>query len=456
MNKPVSLAELDKLVSLHPFTNLRKHEDKGPVVITRGRGIHVYDDQGREYIEGMAGLWCCSLGFSDERLIEAATRQLNTLPYYHGFAHKTSDIAVRAAADLLALAPGNMARVFFGTSGSDANDTAIKLVRYYNNALGRPTKKKIIARTKGYHGVSIASATLTGLPHLHTGFDLPGPEVVRADCPHHYRFAAPGESEAAFSARLARQLEALIEKEGPENIAAFIAEPVMGAGGVIPPPAGYFDAIQPILRRHDILFIADEVICGFGRTGQMWGSQTYGIAPDIVTCAKALTGGYVPFSATMVSEKVYEPIAEQSARLGTFGHGYTYSSHPLGCAVAVEALKVYRETDIAAQVRAKAPQFQDGLREFLASPIVGEVRGVGLIAAVELVKDKATKESFPPAVGIANHFAERAHAHGLVVRPLGEAVALCPPLVITPAEMAEMLARFARALGDTEKHAQST
>jgi 4-aminobutyrate--pyruvate transaminase len=456
MNKPVSLAELDKLVSLHPFTNLRKHEDKGPVVITRGRGIHVYDDQGREYIEGMAGLWCCSLGFSDERLIEAATRQLNTLPYYHGFAHKTSDIAVRAAADLLALAPGNMARVFFGTSGSDANDTAIKLVRYYNNALGRPTKKKIIARTKGYHGVSIASATLTGLPHLHTGFDLPGPEVVRADCPHHYRYAGRDESERAFSARLARQLEALIEKEGPENIAAFIAEPVMGAGGVIPPPAGYFDAIQPILRRHDILFIADEVICGFGRTGQMWGSQTYGIAPDIVTCAKALTGGYVPFSATMVSEKVYEPIAEQSARLGTFGHGYTYSSHPLGCAVAVEALKVYRETDIAAQVRAKAPQFQDGLREFLASPIVGEVRGVGLIAAVELVKDKATKESFPPAVGIANHFAERAHAHGLVVRPLGEAVALCPPLVITPAEMAEMLARFARALGDTEKHAQST
>ncbi|MGB2815606.1 MAG: aminotransferase [Burkholderiaceae bacterium] len=456
MNKPESLSELDKRVSLHPFTNLRKHEDKGPVVITRGHGIHVYDDQGREYIEGMAGLWCCSLGFSDARLIEAATRQLNTLPYYHGFAHKTSDIAVRAAADLLALAPGNMARVFFGTSGSDANDTAIKLVRYYNNALGRPTKKKIIARTKGYHGVSIASASLTGLPHLHNGFDLPGPDVVRADCPHHYRFAAVDESEQAFSARLARQLEALIEKEGPENIAAFIAEPLMGAGGVIPPPAGYFDAVQPILRRHDILFIADEVICGFARTGEMWGSQTYGITPDIVTCAKALTGGYVPFSATMVSEKVYQPIAEQSARLGTFGHGYTYSSHPLGCAVAVEALKVYRETDILAQVRAKAPRFQDGLREFLASPIVGEVRGVGLIAAVELVKDKATKESFPPAVGVAGYFAERAHAHGLVVRPLGEAVALCPPLVMTPAEMDEMLARFARALRDTEKHVRST
>jgi 4-aminobutyrate--pyruvate transaminase len=454
MNKPASLAELDKLQSIHPFTNLRKHEEKGPVVMTRGRGIYVYDDQGREYLEGMAGLWCASLGFSDERLIAAATRQLNTLPYYHGFAHKTSDVAVLAAADLLALAPGKMARVFFGTSGSDANDTAIKLVRYYNNALGRPTKKKIIARTKGYHGVSVAAATLTGLPHLHTGFDLPGPEVVRTDCPHHYRFAQIGEGEEAFAARLARQLQALIEKEGADNIAAFIAEPVMGAGGVIPPPAGYFDLIQPILKHYDILLIADEVICGFGRTGKMWGSQTYDMEPDIVTCAKALTGGYVPFSATMVSEQVYQPIAEQSARIGMFGHGYTYSSHPLGAAVAIEAMKIYRETDITAQVREKAPQLQDGLRGLLASPIVGEVRGIGLIAAVELVKDKATKESFPATAAVAAHFAERAHAHGLVVRPLGEAIALCPPLVITPAEIDEMLARFTRALRDTEGYVQ--
>jgi 4-aminobutyrate--pyruvate transaminase len=453
MNKPVSLAELDKLVSLHPFTNLRKHEDKGPVVITRGRGIHVYDDQGREYIEGMAGLWCCSLGFSDERLIEAATRQLNTLPYYHGFAHKTSDIAVRAAADLLALAPGNMARVFFGTSGSDANDTAIKLVRYYNNALGRPTKKKIIARTKGYHGVSIATASLTGLPNIHAGFDLPGPGVLHTDCPHHYRHAQPGESEEAFATRLAASLEALIEREGADTIAAFIAEPVMGAGGVIVPPATYFDRVQPILKKHDILLIADEVICGFGRTGQMWGSQTYGLDPDIVVCAKALTGAYVPFSATMVSARVYEPIAEHSARLGTFGHGYTYSAHPLGAAVAIEALKIYRETDIAARVRRLAPQFQDGLRHLAASPIVGEVRGVGLIAAVELVKDKATKAQFPAAAAVGAHFAERAHAHGLIVRPLGDAVALCPPLIIEPGEIDEMLARFTRALRDTESYA---
>jgi 4-aminobutyrate---pyruvate transaminase len=454
VNKPASLAELDRLTSIHPFTNLRKHEERGPVIMTRGRGIYVYDDQGREYLEGMAGLWCASLGFSDARLAAAGARQLATLPYYHGFAHKTTDVAVQAAADLLALAPSKMARVFFGTSGSDANDTAIKLVRYYNNALGRPTKKKIIARTKGYHGVSVAAATLTGLPHLHTGFDLPGPDVVRADCPHHYRFAQIGEGEEAFAARLARQLEALIAHEGADNIAAFIAEPVMGAGGVIPPPSGYFDLIQPILKHHDILLIADEVICGFARTGQMWGSQTYAMEPDIVTCAKALTGGYVPFSATMVSEPIYQTIAEQSARIGTFGHGYTYSAHPVGAAVAVEALKIYRENDIAARVREKAPQFQDGLRALLASPIVGEARGIGLIGAIELVKDKDTREVFPAAAAIAPYFAERAHAHGLVVRPLGDAVALCPPLIIEPAEIDEMLARFTRALRDTESYAR--
>jgi 4-aminobutyrate--pyruvate transaminase len=448
----MNLAELDRRQSLHAYTNLRRHEERGPMIMARGRGIHVYDIDGREYIEGMAGLWCASLGFSNERLIDAATRQLNRLPYYHGFAHKTADVVIEAARDLLALAPGRMARVFFGSSGSDANDTAIKLVRYYNNALGRPDKKKIISRTRGYHGVSIAAASLTGLPHLHTGFDLPGPGVVHADCPHHYRYGAPGESEESFAARLARNLEKLIEREGPETVAAFIAEPVMGAGGVIPPPAGYFDLIQPILAQHDILMIADEVICGFGRTGAMWGSQTYDIEPDIVTCAKALTGGYVPFSATMISQKLYEPIADQSAKIGTFGHGYTYSAHPLGAAVAIEAMKIYREMDVAARVRALSPRLLDGLRALAASPIVGEVRGVGLIAAVELVKDRQTKESFAPAGSAAAHFVERAHAHGLVLRPLGEAVALCPPLSIEPDEIDELLARFARALHDTEAH----
>ena len=453
MNTAATLAELDRLQSIHPHTNLRKHEAKGPVIMTRGRGIHVYDVEGREYIEGMAGLWCASLGFSDERLIAAATKQLNTLPYYHGFAHKTSDVAIEVARDLLAMAPGGMARAFFGTSGSDANDTAIKMVRYYNNALGRPEKKRLVARTRGYHGVSIATASLTGLPNIHAGFDLPGPGVLHADCPHHYRFAAPGESEEAFASRLAASLEALIEREGADTIAAFIAEPVMGAGGVIVPPATYFEKIQPILKRHDILLIADEVICGFGRTGQMWGSQTYGLDPDIVVCAKALTGAYVPFSATMVSERVYEPIAEHSARLGTFGHGYTYSAHPLGAAVAIEAMKIYRETDIPARVRHLSPRFLDGLRALAASPVVGEARGVGLIAAVELVRDKATKAPFPAAAAVGAHFAERAHAHGLVVRALGDSIALCPPLVIEPGEIDEMLVRFGKALRDTESYA---
>jgi len=453
MNIAATLAELDRLQSIHPHTNLRKHEAKGPVIMSRGRGIHVYDVEGREYIEGMAGLWCASLGFSDQRLIAAATRQLNTLPYYHGFAHKTSDVAIEVARDLLAIAPGKMARAFFGTSGSDANDTAIKMVRYYNNALGRPGKKKIVARTRGYHGVSIATASLTGLPNIHAGFDLPGPGVLHTDCPHHYRFAQPGESGEAFATRLAASLEALIEREGAETIAAFIAEPVMGAGGVIVPPATYFDKVRPVLNKHDILLIADEVICGFGRTGQMWGSQTFNLEPDIVVCAKALTGAYVPFSATMVSARVYEPIAEHSAKLGTFGHGYTYSAHPLGAAVAIEALKIYREMDIAARVRRLSPQFQSGLHRLAASPIVGEVRGVGLIAAIELVSDKAAKTPFPAAAAVATHFAERAHAHGLIVRALGDSVALCPPLIIEPGEIDEMLSRFAQALHDTESYA---
>jgi 4-aminobutyrate--pyruvate transaminase len=453
MNSAATLAELDRLQSIHPHTNLRRHEAMGPVIVSRGRGIHVYDVDGREYIEGMAGLWCASLGFSDQRLIAAATKQLNTLPYYHGFAHKTSDVAIEVARDLLAMAPGTMARAFFGTSGSDANDTAIKMVRYYNNALGRPEKKRIVARTRGYHGVSIATASLTGLPNIHAGFDLPGPGVLHTDCPHHYRFAAPGESEEAFSSRLAANLEALIEREGADTIAAFIAEPVMGAGGVLVPPAAYFDQVQPVLKKHDILLIADEVICGFGRTGRMWGSHTYGLDPDLVVCAKALTGAYVPFSATLVSARVYEPIAEHSAKLGTFGHGYTYSAHPLGAAVAIEALRIYREIDVAARVRRLAPQFQGGLRELASSPIVGEVRGIGLIAAVELVRDKATKAPFPAAAAVGAHCAERAHAHGLIVRALGDSVALCPPLIIEPAQINEMLARFTRALRDTESYA---
>jgi 4-aminobutyrate--pyruvate transaminase len=449
MQRGNSAASRDIAFHLHPYTHLKKQETEGPLVITEGRGIHVYDETGKEYIEGLAGLWCTSLGFNEERLIEAATRQLRRLPYYHIFNQKSHDSAAELAERIIALMPVPMSKVFFNNSGSEANDTAVKMVWYYNNALGRHRKKKIIARMKGYHGVTVAAASLTGLANNHREFDLPIANIRHADCPHHYRFAKPGESEEAFATRLAESLEAQILREDPETVAAFIAEPVMGAGGVIVPPRTYFEKIQPVLKKYDVLLIADEVICGFGRTGNMWGSQTYGLKPDILTMAKALSSAYLPISATVVSDALYQAFVAQSEKIGVFAHGFTYSAHPVACAVALETLKLYEERDILAHVRDIAPRFQAGLRRFAGHPLVGEVRGVGLIGALELVKDKATKAPFDPKQGVGALFAARAQEHGLIVRAMGDAVALCPPLIITSDEIDEMLRRFGRALDDT-------
>jgi 4-aminobutyrate--pyruvate transaminase len=444
-----SAASRDKAYYLHPYTNLKTHEDVGPLVIERGEGVHVFDDSGKAYIEGMAGLWCTSLGFGEERLVEAATRQLRKLPFYHAFTHKAHDPGIDLAEALIKIAPVPMSKVFFTNSGSEANDTVVKLVWYYNNALGRPHKKKIIARQKGYHGVTVASASLTGLPHLHRDFDLPIAGILHTDCPHFYRYGEEGETEEDFAARLADQLEQLILAEGPETIAAFIAEPVMGAGGVIVPPATYFDKIQPVLKRYDILFIADEVICGFGRTGSMFGTQTYNLQPDIITVAKALSSAYLPIAAVMISEPIYQAMVRQSEKIGTFGHGYTYSGHPVSAAVALETLKIYEERDIVSHVRTVAPHLQDGLRRFRNHPLVGEVRGIGLIAGVEIVADKATKAPFDPKLGIGSHVARFAQEQGLIVRAMGDSIGFSPPLIITSAELDDLVARFGKALDDT-------
>ena len=441
-----SLAARDVATLLHPYTNLRAHEQAGPLVITGGDGIYVTDEGGNRYIEGLAGLWCASLGFSERRLAEAATAQLNRLPFYHLFGGKSHDRAIELAEQLLALAPVPMARVFFANSGSEAVDTAIKLVWYVNNARGRPRKKKIIGRQKGYHGVTIASASLTALPNNQRSFDLPLPGFLVTDCPHHYRFADPGESEEQFATRLAANLEALILREGPETIAAFIAEPVQGAGGVIVPPPGYFEKVQAVLKRHDVLLIADEVITGFCRTGALFGSETFGLKPDIMTMAKALTSGYQPLSAVMIAPHLYDAIADESARIGTFGHGFTYSAHPVPAAVALETLRIYQERDILGHVRAMTPLLQQGLRRFAEHPLVGEVRGVGLIAGIELVADRATKAPFEPP-GRAGALAMReAQARGLILRALGDTLAICPPLIIQPAEIAALLERLGGAL----------
>jgi len=449
-DRHAGLAAADIAAHLHPFTNLAAHPEVGPLVITRGDGIYVEDDQGRRYLEGMSGLWCSSLGFSHPRVIEAGVRALRTLPYYHTFNHRSNPAAIELAETLLALAPVPMSKVFFANSGSEANDSAVKMVWYYHNAIGRPAKKKIIARRRAYHGVTVAAASLSGLPANHLDFDLPIERILHVGCPHHYREARPGESEEVFATRLAEELEARILAEGPDTVGAFIAEPVMGAGGVIVPPATYFDKIQAVLRRHEVLLIADEVICGFGRTGAMFGSVTYGMQPDILTCAKALSSGYMPISALMVSERVHQAIAANSGRIGTFGHGFTYSGHPVSTAVALETLRVYAEDRILEHVRDTAPRFQQGLRALAKRPWVGEVRGVGLIGAVELVADPGSGRPFAPEAKVGPRLAQLAQDEGLIVRAMGDAIAFCPPLIIEADEIDEMLARFGRALDRLE------
>ena len=441
-----SAASRDKAHFLHPYTNLKAHETTGPMIIERGKGVYVYDDSGKEYIEGLASLWCVSLGFDNERLVEAAAQQMRKLPTYHVFGSKSHDPGIDLAEAVLARAPVPMSKVFFANSGSEANDTAVKLIWYYNNALGRPEKKKILSRNKAYHGVTVATASLTGLPNNHRDFDLPIARILHADCPHHYRFALEGESEEAFATRLAESLEALILAEGPDTIAAMFAEPIMGAGGVIVPPATYFQKIQPILKKYDILLVADEVICGFMRTGNYWGTQTFGMQPDILTCAKALSSGYIPISAVMVSEAIYQACVVESEKIGTFGHGYTYSAHPVAAAVALETLKIYDERDILGHVRSVAPLFQRRLKALAGHPLVGEARGTGLIGAIELVADKGTKMPFDP-VGMAGAKVNAlCQENGLISRAMGDSLALCPPLIITEAEIATMFDRLEKAL----------
>ncbi len=443
-------ARRDLAYHLHPATNLANVQAEGPLVITGGDGVYVIDETGNRYLEGMAGLWCAGLGFSEKRLAQAAYRQMQALPFYHAFSGKVPAISTELAERMVAVAPGGLSKVFFANSGSEANDSAVKLVWYYNNALGRPQKKKIVSRKRAYHGMTVAAASLTGLSFAHGDFDVPAARFLHTETPHHWRGAQPGESEEAYAARLADALERLILLEGPDTVAAFIAEPVMGAGGVIVPPATYFEQIQRVLARHDVLMIADEVICGFGRTGSMFGSQTYGIRPDILTCAKMMTSGYQPMSAMMVSPTIYSVLEDQSRRLGVFGHGYTYSGHPVPAAVALETLRIYEERGLLEHVRAVSPMLQDGLAALAGHPLVGEARGVGLIGGIELVRDRGSKTSFDPKAGVGAKVVASAQRRGVIVRALpGDVVSVCPPLIIEAHQIRELLDGVAGALDDT-------
>ncbi|KAH9624803.1 hypothetical protein KSS87_007541 [Heliosperma pusillum] len=459
---------------LAPFTAGWQTADTDPLVIEKSEGCYVYDSNGKKYLDSLAGLWCTALGGNEPRLIDAATKQLKTLPFYHSFWNRTTKVSLDLADELLeTFTARKMAKAFFVNSGSEANDTQVKLVWYYNNALGRPNKKKFIARSKSYHGSTLIAASLTGLPALHQQFDLPAPFVLHTDCPHYWRYHLPGETEEDFATRLAKNLEDLILKEGPETIAAFIAEPVMGAGGVIPPPATYFDKkppivenknrnvvglkIQAVVKKYDILFIADEVVCAFGRLGEMFGSDKYNIKPDLVSLAKALSSAYMPIGAVLVSPEISEVIHSQSNKL-------------VSCAVALEALKLYKyghpltetvscvyyvallgERNIVERARSLTPKFQDGLRAYTDSPIIGEIRGTGLIMGTEFTENKSPNDPFPAEWGVGAYFGAQCQKNGMLVRVAGDSIMLCPPLSISEGELDEVLiSKYGQALKDTE------
>lgn len=436
----------------HGYTNARRHQQVGPMIIERGEGIHVFDNAGKRYIEGLSGLWSVGVGFNEPRLVKAIAAQAGKLPFYHNFGHKSHEPAIDLAEQLIAIAPVPMSKVFYTNSGSEANDTVLKMVWYRSNALGKPEKKKVIARNRGYHGVTIASASLTGLPFNHRSFDLPIAGVLHTTAPHYWREGRDGESEEAFATRCAEDLEALILREGPDTIAAFWAEPVMGAGGVVVPPVGYFQKIQSVLDKYDILFVADEVICGFGRTGQMFGSTTYGIRPDVMVMSKQITSSYVPFSAIMMNDRFFDPIADESNKISTFGHGYTAGGHPLGAAVALENLAIIQERDLVSNAREVGAYFRGHLEALMDHPLVGEVRGVGLIAAMEFVEDKVAKTVETPGRlgGLMNAAMQR---NGLISRNMGDAVAFCPPMILTREQADEMLDIIARSLDEVEAEA---
>ncbi len=445
---PLSNAQMRDVQSvLHPYTNLVKLRETGPMVVERGKGVFVYDEAGKDYIEGMAGLWCTALGWGEEALVEAAAEQMRKLSFGHIFAGRSHEPAIALAEKLKDVAPFPVGKVFFANSGSEANDTQIKLFWYANNARGHTKAKTFISRTKAYHGVTLCAASLTGLPGNHKSFDLPFDFVRFADCPHFYRNAKPGESEVEFVARLAQNLTDLIEKEGADTIAAMIAEPIQGAGGVIVPPKGYFDAVVKVLARYGIPLVDDEVITGFGRTGNWFGAGTYGFEPATMTIAKALSSAYLPISAVLISPEISEAIEEESGRIGTFGHGYTYSAHPVAAAVALKTIEIYQERDIVGRVRNVAPRFQSRLARLAEHPLVGEAQGVGLIGGIEIVADKKNKTSFDVSKAAAVTVARFIEQEGVIVRPaIGDRIALCPPLVIVEAEIDEMFNRIERGL----------
>jgi L-2,4-diaminobutyrate transaminase len=449
-----SLEEMDRQSLIHPATSIADHLKNGPTIIARGSGVRLKDRHGRELIDCGAGLWCVNIGYGRAELGEAAAQAMRELGYYHTFASHSNEPIIRLADRVLSLfrekaGAGHLSKVFFGTSGSDANDTNFKLVRYYNNLRGRPQKKKVISRLGSYHGLTYAAGSLTGIAAFHKAFDLPIDGVLHTSCPHFYRFAESGENEEAFTDRMIGDLEALIAREGSDTIAAFIAEPVMGTGGGFLPPKGYFARVQEVLAENDILFIADEVITGFGRTGAWFATGLFDLKPDIVTLAKGITSAYFPLSASVISENIWTVLRDASPEFGPLMHGFTYSGHPVGGAVGLANLDIMEREGLVENSAAMGAYLRDRLRERLAdNPFVGDIRGVGLMVAVEFVADKKSRRFFDPQTQPHRIVARDALEEGVQVRalPYADVTSFSPPLCITRSEADEAVERYARGL----------
>lgn len=423
----------------HPSTHMAAHArgDTPTRVVTGGEGVYITDRDGRRSLDAFAGLYCVNVGYGRREIADAIAEQAGKLAYYHAYVGHGSEPSITLAKMIIDHAPAGMSRVYFGLSGSDANETNIKLVWYYNNILGRPEKKKIISRWRGYHGSGVMTGSLTGLELFHKAFDLPRPPVMHTEAPYYFRRADRSMSEEQFSQHCSDQLEAMILAEGPETIAAFIGEPVLGTGGIVPPPAGYWEKIQAVLNKHDILLIADEVVTGFGRLGSMFGSDHYGIKPDLITIAKGLTSAYAPLSGVIVGDRVWKVLEKGSDQLGPIGHGWTYSAHPLCAAAGVANLELIDTLDLVTNARETGGYFRAALTDALGGhPMVGEVRGEGMLAAVEFVADRDERRFFPAEAKVGPRLSAALLERGVIARamPQGDILGFAPPLCLTREE----------------------
>jgi L-2,4-diaminobutyrate transaminase len=451
-----SLEDMDRNALFHPLTSIAVHMDKGPKIMKAASGVRLRDHTGRELVDCSGGLWCVNIGYGRAEIAEVASQAILDLNYWHLFGSSSNEATIRLADKVLNLLheqadARHLKRVFFGTSGSDANDTNFKLVRYYANLRGKPLKRKIISRKGSYHGLTTAAAAMTGIESYHTAWSLPDTDVLFTSCPHYFRFAMEGEDEATFCDRMIAEVETIIEREGADTIGAFIAEPIMGTGGVLLPPEGYFARIQDILDRHDILLIVDEVITGFGRTGKWFGTGLYGLRPDIVTLAKGLTSAYFPVSASVISEKIWDVLESGSPKHGPVMHGFTYSGHPVGAAIGLANLAIVEREDLVSKAAKVGAYLRDGLKQRVGDhPFIGDVRGEGLMIGIEFTADR--EKRIPFSATAAPHRLVAAHAleRGVMVRalPFIEVISFSPPLTIAESECDEAIDCFAAALMD--------